>query len=231
MGLRAAEELLFESESTLRLVDSVLNELEAIEAEVSRSEDEVRQLSAQVSRAHAGIADLPSILLRAYGEIQNVLESLKQSRDLLEQSAVEKIHHTTDKLKEVSSATEVAATDIMDGIDRALALVDQAEASDDAEARAAAHADLRNELFGVMGHMQFQDITSQQLNYASSVLGEMEARLMQLASLFDPRSFAVDAPLPAAAPEAPTGPATFDPAATTQDAGSRQALVDDIFGK
>ena len=61
MGLRAAEELLFESESTLRLVDSVLTELEAIEAEVSRSEDEVRQLSVQVSRAHAGIADLPSI--------------------------------------------------------------------------------------------------------------------------------------------------------------------------
>jgi len=33
---------------------------------------------------------------------------------------------------------------------------------------------------------QSQDITSQQLNYASSVLTELEARLAELASLLDP---------------------------------------------
>src|SRR5690606_33786692 len=92
MSNRAAEELLFDSEATLRLVDNVLDELQVMEAEVSRSEDRVRTLSVQIGRAHAGIADLPGILLRAHDEIHAVLGNLRQSRDVLERTTVERIH-------------------------------------------------------------------------------------------------------------------------------------------
>ena len=229
MATRAAEELLYDSETTLRLVDTVLDELQLMEEEVTRSEDRVREIASHVAQAHAGIADLPGTLLRAYGEIQNVLGSLRHSRDVLERTTVEKIHHMNDKLAEVTSATEVAATDILDGIDRALVLVDRLDGMGDSAGagRADTQTELRNELFGVMGCLQFQDITSQQLSYASSVLNDMEQRLSQLAAIFDPARFGME-PI---ARLNQVGPTAFDPAATTQDAGERQALVDEIFGK
>ena len=227
MGTRA-EELFYDSEATLRLVDTVLDELQVMEEEVTRSEDRVRYLTEQVSRAHAGIADLPDILSRAYVEIQSVLESLRRSRSVLERSTVDKFQHMNEKLREVSSATELAATDILDGVDRALALVDRLETSEEADGadRAEGFAELRNELFGVMGCLQFQDITSQQLGYASSVLNDIEGRLVELAHLFDPVLTRPAAPAPLPVPEH----TTFDPGATVLGAEHRQAMVDEIFG-
>ena len=229
MATRMPEHLLYDSETTLRLVDNVIDELQVMEDQVTRSEDRVRVLAQSVDTAHAGITDLPAILLRAYGEIQNVLDSLRQSRNVLERTTVEKIHHMHDKLREVTSATEVAATDILDGLDRALLLVDRLEGEEAPEGdRAEAIGDLRNELFSVMGCLQFQDITSQQLSYASSVLGDMESRLAQLAAIFDPAKFGMQ---PVEPRLETNGPVAFDPAATTRDAETRQALVDEIFGK
>ncbi|HET8656083.1 MAG TPA: hypothetical protein VFL93_11250 [Longimicrobiaceae bacterium] len=227
MATRAAEELYYDSEATLRLVDTVLDELQVMEAEVAKSEDRVRSLTAHVDQAHAGIAGLPDILMRAHGEIQNVLASLRESRDVLERTTVEKIHHMNDKLREVTSATEIAATDILDGLDRSLALVDQLDTEEGEIDRSSVHAELRNELFAVMGCLQFQDITAQQLSYASSVLGDMESRLTQLAAIFDPASFGLVTETKQEMEAA--GPRAFDPAATTQDAEQRQALVDEIF--
>ena len=79
----------------------------------------------------------------------------------------------------------------------------------------------------MMNHMQFQDITTQQINYASSVLTDMESRLTQLAAVLDPASFGVRVAGPALAVQqvAPH----FDPAASTQNAEERQAVADDVF--
>ena len=77
---------------------------------------------------------------------------------------------------------------------------------------------LRDELFEVMGCLQFQDITSQQLSYASSILFEMESRLAKLSDAFDPRLFGLTPPSRSAAPE---------PRRSECD----QGLVDEIFGR
>lgn len=228
MATRAAEELYYDSEATLRLVDTVLDELQVMEVEVSRSEDRVRSLTEQVGRAQAGIADVPDLLLRAYSEIRSVLESLRRSRSVLERSTMDKFQHMNEKLREVSSATEVAATDILDGVDRALALVDRLDTAEEDGERADGFAELRNELFGVMGCLQFQDITAQQLSYASAVLVEMEGRLAELAAIFDPAELGLPSPAPGSLSQPPLA---FDPAATTRGAPERQALVDEIFGK
>jgi hypothetical protein len=82
---------------------------------------------------------------------------------------------------------------------------------------------MREEIFGMMGCLQFQDITTQQLAYASSVLTDMEGRLLQIAKLFDPATVMVQAVV--LSPD----PRTFDPRATTKNADQRQAVADEIF--
>jgi hypothetical protein len=101
--------------------------------------------------------------------------------------------------------------------------LESAEADDDRSRAGAVRDRLREEIFGMMGALQFQDITTQQLAYAASVLSETEARLLQIARLFDPA--AAFAGLAAPAPD----PRTFDPRATTHEAETRQALADEIF--
>jgi hypothetical protein len=189
----------------------------------------LRALLSQPDGQPVGLAALPFILERANHEIQSVLANLRDSRDALQTATVEKIQHTNEKLKEVTSATEVAATDILDALDRAQVMIDDLEAADTADdkPRAAEVRDnLRMEIFGMMGCLQFQDITTQQLAYAAGVLTDMESRLLHIAKLFDPAAVMVQA-VTQGAPD----PNTYDPNATTRNAEQRQALADSLFSK
>jgi chemotaxis regulatin CheY-phosphate phosphatase CheZ len=187
-------------------------------------------MEAQWDVQRIGLLDLPDVLLRACSEINSVLANLRRSRDMLEQSTVEKLQQTNSKLQEVTSATEMAATDMLDGLDRALGMVDELDAGSESDPERAAEVrgDLRNELFSLMNCLQFQDITTQQINYASSVLVDMEHRLADLAKLFDPKCFGIEE---TGLQLSPRSAAAFDPAATTSDAGQRQALADAIFAR
>jgi hypothetical protein len=98
--------------------------------------------------------------------------------------------------------------------------------ADTTEQGADIRANLRNELFSLMTSLQFQDITTQQLNYAASVLMTMEERLAEIANIFDPDGLGpgglvgeIDEPMQPA----------FDPAATGVDVEERQALADAFF--
>ncbi len=217
MGNERAQEVLYESEAALRLVDQGLHDLHDVH------HDEHRAIS-------AGLDDLPNILERANQQIIGVLSRLRESRAALQSSAIEKLHVTHDKLREVTSATEDAAINIMDACDRATGLVDELDAIDaqptpDRAKAGELRGTLRDELFLMMGALQFQDITSQQLNHASAVLVEMEQRLNEVAKLFD--SGALDASSISLVSTMDTS--TFDPNATTRNSEGRQALADEIF--
>ena len=236
MTARQATELLYDSEAALRLVDSAIEDLRDapprdLSAVTDPSSPEIRQLLAATGKL--GLDGLTKVLARGYTEIVSALGRLRESRDLLEKTAVDKLQHTHDKLREVKNATETAATDILDGLDRAMALVDDMDAkaeAGDAAAGAELRTKLRDELFTLVSCMQFQDITTQQLNYASSVLGETENRLAELARFLDPASLGMDNLLaPLQSPATPDAPVTFDPAASTQNAEARQAVADEIF--
>ena len=95
-----ANELLLDSEASLRLVDTVLAEI---------GEPAPAAAPAPAAEPDRGLEALPTVLLRAYGEINNALLALRQSRGVLQQTAVEKLHLTNEKLRQVSSATETMA--------------------------------------------------------------------------------------------------------------------------
>jgi len=209
--------LLYDTEAMLRLVDG---ELRALGDEGGAPPE-----PPHAAPAPDGLAGIPVMLERAAGEIRAVLAALRDGRTALEAATVEKLQRTGDKLREVTSATEVAATDILDALDRAQGALDDLDAADDVGDRARARrarARLREEVFGMVGALQFQDITTQQLAHAATVLAETEERLLAAARLFDPAAALLRA---APAPD----PRTFDPRATTRDADERQALADEIF--
>ena len=238
MSARQASELLYDSEAALRLVDSAIEEIREQDGRRGAEHGEVAR-AAQLRDALAaangplGLIGLSQILARGYTEIVSVLGSLRESRTVLERATVDRLQQTHAKIREVTKTTEVAAADIMAGLERSVALVDQMDAraqEGDARAESDLRHTLRDELFAVMGCMQFQDITTQQLNYASSVLTEMENRLAELASVLDPTAFGV-LRLPSPTPARPNAPVHFDPAASTENAAARQSVADEIFGK
>ena len=230
------DEVLMDSEATLRQVRSVLEDLGT---DAQEDFAEVDQVVSGLEERPTSLQDLMSILSRTYSEIVEVIDSLRKSRGLLEQAAMERLQRTHAKLAEVTSATEMAATGMLDGLDRALVLVDHLESGDEAggdvvEDRGERWGELREELHQLMNLLQFQDITSQQLGYASGVLQDIEDRMMRLAKVFDMRGMGLDGSgdEPAASGEnCPVQEAsgTCDPEASTLEADSRQALADEIF--
>lgn len=236
MSTKQPSQLLYDSEATLRLVDTAIREMgELAHDDVMPLEERVPSADAAGTGTALGLLGLSDLLAKGYAEILGVLDSLRQSRHLLERAAVEKIQHTHDKLREVTNATETAATDILNGLDRANTMLDELDAyageHGEPDGRGAAtRSALRDELFALMGHMQFQDITSQQLSYASAVLTEMEARLTNIARAFDPTVFGRphldEATFPAAG-----GLVTYDPNASTRNREERQAIADAIIAR
>jgi hypothetical protein len=217
MTTRPAKELLYDSEASLRLVDNAIGEL-ATDADIVTTNE---------------ASALPASLVRAYGDITGILARLRESRGVLERGASQKLAHMSAKLTEVSLASEIAATDILDGLERTAMMVDELDAlAEDPTGvvrAAAVRARMREELFGLVMHLQFQDITSQQLAYASSVIVEMEQRIAQMAAIFDPRALGLEAVSASPAAAAPLPEEVFDPNATTADAARRQAVADEIF--
>lgn len=222
-----AMELLYDSEASLRLVD---HELDALREFTDGVQENIAPPATGEPTPTSALALVPGILQRANAEIVNVLQSLRQCRSALENATTDKLQITHEKIREVTCATETAATGILDGLDRAQVLIDEldaeAECSGDGSEKAKELRDrLRDEIFMMTGHLQFQDITTQQLTYAASVLVDMESRLSEIARLFDPRRYG--------APELPAEPrpipATFTPDATITNAEERQALADAVF--
>jgi chemotaxis regulatin CheY-phosphate phosphatase CheZ len=226
MATERASDLLYDTASTLRLLDAELGELtprrpaDAAAAATLAATDRVLPL-------------LPALFVRAMGEVQAMLASIRTGREHIRAATTERLAHTNEKLDEVSSATGKAAIDIMDALDRAIAKVDELETEEtlaDAAKAGAIRGDLRDELFAVMGHMQFQDITSQQIMHVQSLLAEMEGRLTEIANLFGDQSGDESLAATARSVTARThkDANSFDPNATLSDADARQALADSL---
>ncbi len=131
----------------------------------------------------------------------------------------------------MTSATETATNGILDALERAQGLIDELDADpvgDNQEKSANARNGLRDEIFSIIGALQFQDITTQQINYASNVLVEMEQKLLRLMQILDPGAGKSDALL-ATLPQMDAATPTFDVHATVQDQEKRQSVADAVF--
>ncbi|MEO8945595.1 MAG: hypothetical protein ABI338_03780 [Gemmatimonadaceae bacterium] len=208
-------EVLYDSETMLRLVDSELDELR----------DDARE--AGLRGNNVGV--LLAVMQRATSEIAQILCTLHTSREALQGVTLQEIHDSATKLGEVSTATELAATRMMDGLERAHALVDRLDEleplgnpGDVAIEAGVVRTKIRDELFAVMSSLQFQDITSQQLGHVAQMLRDIESRLQAISSLLSGGT--ADAAI-IASNQVPT----FSESASTQNSFERQATADAVF--
>jgi hypothetical protein len=183
--MRPAEELLYDSEASFRLVDHAIQELSASGAELDR---EATGFLAHVMAQPGGFAELSRTLLRAYAETAGIVGRFRETAGMLDSTGIDKLKEMHGHLQEVSSATEVATHGILDGLTRAVSLVeklDEAETLSDSE-RHKMVSSLREELGGVVNHLQFQDITAQQLKHIEVQLADMNRRITQVVKIFAP---------------------------------------------
>ncbi|HEY5087611.1 MAG TPA: hypothetical protein VII66_09670 [Gemmatimonadaceae bacterium] len=208
-------DVLYDSETMLRLVDSELEEL--------------REDARDTGLRGNNVGVLLAVMQRATGEIAQVLCTLHTSREALQGVTLQEIQDSAIKLGEVCSATEIAATRMMDGLERAHALVDRLDELDSLDGvgdsvieAATVRAKIRDELFAVMGSLQFQDITSQQLGHVSQMLRDIERRLHAISSLL---SGGRGEAAVISCEQLPT----FSESASTQNSYARQATADALF--
>ena len=178
------------------------------------------------------VVSLPDILVRTSREITSVLNSLYRSRSFLEQAAVPRLQRTHLNLRQASQATETATHTLLDGLDRALVLIDQLEQPADPRSQdpalpdhAAIRFDLREEVHHLICSLQFQDIVAQQIGYATRVLEDTERRLATLTEHFDVAVFGRSI-----AEEEEPEVEDHDATAITNAAIERQAVADSVFG-
>lgn len=172
------EDVLHATDTALRLVNQALGDLGI---------DPMGRASGGVVASEATLRQLAAMVVHANGEVTALLELMRSSRAILDQTRRAHLHQLQAKFAAVTATTETAAVAMLDGLERALAIVatlerDAVTVENEGEPLSA----LRDELYGVINLLQFHDITSQQLGYAASVIGQTEHRLEELATIFTP---------------------------------------------
>ncbi len=127
--------------------------------------------------------------------LQSIHKNLHQSTEL--------IPSASEKLDKVTSATELATTEVMDIVDNVISRLNTITASVDALEESVAQSpaadaakerieEIRTEvngsqddLFSIMNALQFQDITTQQINGIASVIDSVQLKLSELLQGFD----------------------------------------------
>lgn len=113
---------------------------------------------------------------RACENLVAALGSLRQGRQAIEEFTFVRLERSHQTLSEASQATETAATALLNGLDRSLALVDRLEKASEPD-RPGTLAELRNGLNMLFAHLQFQDITAQQLAGVAALLQDIERQV------------------------------------------------------
>jgi len=185
--MKPADELLYDSEASLRLVDRAITELSESGTEL---DEESRAFLQHVMSQPGGFSELSKSLLRAYAETLGIVARM-QDRPSSEPTDLERLRQVQGNLRDVRSTTELAASQILDGLGRAIALVERLDADGvDDEARHNLVAALREHLYEIVAHLQFQDITAQRLDSVSGLLGDTRRRLLSVLTTFAPQTAA-----------------------------------------
>jgi hypothetical protein len=226
MDAAQVKALATELETTLGLLAELITQLEGQRTEWSAS-PRIREL-VHLLAGQPNLAELPAVLLRAHAEITAVMGGIRLTRETIEAHAVERIRDTKDKLSNVTSTTENATLELMNGLDRSIEMINHLETqSNHAEATSQFQV-LRDQVSALYNLLQFQDITTQQLEGVGAALLDLEVRVGAVSALFD-RALGPRTDVLPPAPQGSSAHLAFNPDATMQRSRSDQAAIDAAF--
>jgi chemotaxis regulatin CheY-phosphate phosphatase CheZ len=212
------------------LIQELVCGVQAIASDPTRLPRVLDVAEALAAQQH-DLTALTAVLREAYGAVTRAVGDVRVSREAICVHAAGRLRHTHARLAEVTCATETATNRLLDGLDRALEMVDRLDGASagrggEADATVASVAQgLRAQLTGLYEILQFQDITAQQLGAAGDLLEGVEQRLVSVASMLEP-----DAPLDEGDAESWNG-SVNDARASTLDAAVRQELADTVLAE
>ncbi len=227
MDAAQVKSLATELETTLGLLAQLITELESRREEWTRS-GVVRQLVSRLA-AQPNLAELPVVLLRAHANITEILGGIRLTREAIEAHAVERIRDTQNRLSHVASTTENATLELMNGLDRSQELINSLEAQSHNNASADGFQVLRDEVSALYNHLQFQDITAQQLQGVTHSLLDLETRVAAVAALFDRAMNGEPLDVSKPATDGSSAHLAFNPDATMNRTRADQAMIDAAF--
>ena len=226
MDTRQATALAGELEATLALLQDLIAELGRVRADWS-GVGRVQELLTTL-RKRPELNTLPRVLLAAYTAISDALSGIRLTREAIHSHTVQRLHDSHSKLSEVSSATESATMEMMNGLERSLAIIAEIEVGTCIDPKACDR--LRDEVNQMFNHLQFQDITSQQLAGVAQFLDEIELRIAGVVGLFDHALEEPSQKSPGPAVRIDSREMAFNPDASPAPDAARQAQIDAAFG-
>lgn len=226
MDVAQVRALATELDTTLGLTAELVS---AIRASGSSVPAEVRAFADRIA-ARPALVELPAMLLRAHVEITDILNGIRLTRESIQAHAVDRLRDTKDKLGDVSATTESATIELMNGLDRSIELINTLEQHAKDQADINTFDVLRTQVSTLYNHLQFQDITAQQLQGVTASLLDIEMRMTSVSALFDHGVSAANAALPRSnyVPESSAGLA-YNPDASMTHSRADQAMIDAAF--
>lgn len=181
--MKPANELLYDSEASLRLVDRAIGDLGTARQESERVRIPLRQ---HLEMTRPG--DNVDALLDDYANTAAIVVRFCQTAGMLDAAGSEALGETPRYLRDASLKADAATVGILDGLARAVALVDSVDgrlgASDVKRHEIA--ASIREELNGIADHLHFQDLATQQLSDIEALFADMRRRITGVISIFTP---------------------------------------------
>jgi hypothetical protein len=228
MDAAQVKALASELEPALRLLGELITELQSHRNDWQQSV-RVAELVSQLE-TQPNLAELPAVLLRAHTEINEILGGIRLTREAIEAHAVDRIRETKAKLSDVASTTESATLELMNGLDRSLELINTLETQANGAAPSDGFESLRGEVSTLYNHLQFQDITAQQLQGVGAALLDLETRVSGVAALFDSAlGHGAGAELLLRTADSSSAHLSFNPHATMKRSRADQAAIDEAF--
>lgn len=141
-------------------------------------------------------------ILALSGSVASLIDNFRNLQSRLQETQ-EKVPQATDQLDRINKQTEAAAHQVLDIVEditqrdeiilkKIEAISSRMTGSENTESRSeleqiAEYAkDNLNDTFMIVDALQFQDITSQQMNHTASLLEDVEGKLQNILHAFDP---------------------------------------------
>ena len=176
MDPRITADLLYESEATLRLVDTALDEIRAGDQDPDLSFPKILQETFAAESPDEAASEMPSeFRIRTYWQVREVADCIRESRELLRT-----VREPADY--------GLAVADESTRFDRVLSLIDRLDSESNSNLAAVDPAHfgaLRADIMAIIGRAEASDEAARNISLAISFLSEAEGRLTRLGHVFD----------------------------------------------